>query len=237
VRAGDAGEARVEPAAVGRADHPLKEHGHPLFFEAVGRGPQVALGLLAEGGGVDPLHRQEHPLQPLLRAARVVGQHHGVVDAGERLVLGVFEQARRAHRQGPAHLAEERFQVVLHVARDGGFAEAPPELPVVLAVDREVPEVVLLEEAVEGVRAEDEGGGDRDLDVGEAVAQAVVGQEPAGEGEPPGLAAQRAAAEPVEVAREVEGRPVEVRHHHLALLEAVVADGPDEVPRRSSGLE
>src|SRR6185312_3379292 len=77
------------------------------------------------------------------------------------------------------------------------------------------------------------GGGDTDAHAGEPLAQTMERDQPAHEGEAPGLAAERAAADAVEIAPEVEGGAVEVRHHRLAALETVVGEGLDEIgPQR-----
>ena len=49
-RAGDAGQIRVVPVAVPRADHLLEDDGHLLFLQPVGRGLEVRLGVLGERG-------------------------------------------------------------------------------------------------------------------------------------------------------------------------------------------
>ena len=116
-------------------------------------------------------------------------------------------------------------------------AEAGLDLGVVLALDGEVAEVVVVEEAIEDVGAEHGRDRHRDLDAGKAAAQALLGQQPPHEGEAARLAAQRAAAHPVEVARQVEVVAVEVGDEGAALLQPVGGDRPDEArPQRPRAL-
>ena len=88
-----------------RAHHLLKDDRHLLFFQAVGRGAHIGLRMLAEGGSVHPLDRLHQLLQAHVNVGVLVGQHERLVDAGERLILRILQQARRTHRQGIAHLA------------------------------------------------------------------------------------------------------------------------------------
>ena len=57
VRARHPRDVGIEAAAVRDPDHLLDDHRHLLFFEAVRRDLEVVLGVLREGGGVDPLDR------------------------------------------------------------------------------------------------------------------------------------------------------------------------------------
>ncbi len=94
MRAGHAGEVGVEACAVGRTDDALDDHRHLLLLQPVGRHLQVGLGPLGEGRGEHPLDGRDQLDQPRLRVRRGVGQHEGLVDAGERLVGRVLQQAR-----------------------------------------------------------------------------------------------------------------------------------------------
>jgi hypothetical protein len=58
---------------------------------------------------------------------------------------------------------------------------------------------------------------------------------PGDEREPARLAAQRAAADAVEIRAEVEAVAPEVGHHGLRLFDAVVADGADQVLAQGLG--
>ena len=118
VGAGHPGEVRVEPPAPRRPHDPLEDHRHLLLLQPVGGRPEVRLRVLREGRGVDALDRQDRPLDPLADAPGVVRQHQRVVDAGERLVLRVLEQARGAHREGPGGPPEEGRHVPLRLLRE-----------------------------------------------------------------------------------------------------------------------
>ncbi len=227
VRPRDAREIGIEALAVPRADDPLEDHGHLLLLEAVGRGPQVALGAPAERRGVDALDRVDEPLEPF-RQRPLVRQHHRVVDAREGLVLRILEEARGADGDRVADAGQVRAEVVQGGRRERSRAETVEQLVVVRAVDREVAEHVLVEEGVEDGRAEDDGCRHRDLDVREAVVEPVLGEERAHEREAARLAAQRAAADAGEAPGGVERLPVEVDDERPVLVPPVSPDGRDE---------
>ncbi len=96
VRAGDAREVGIEARSARRPDQPLNDHRHPLLLQPVGGGPQIGLGVPVEGRGVDPPDGDRHRARPLGDARRAVGEHQRVVDAGERQVMRVLEQATRS---------------------------------------------------------------------------------------------------------------------------------------------
>ena len=85
-------------------------------------------------------------------AVVVVRQHVRLVDAGEGLVLRVLQQARGAHGERVRNRLEERVQVLRRLLGKRGRVEAAADRRVVVGLDREVSEVVLVEEPVEDVR-------------------------------------------------------------------------------------
>ena len=102
----------------------------------------------------------------------LVAQHEGFVDAGEGLVLRVFEQAGGAHGQRIAHFLEKRFQICrCRATGKSRVQKALLDFGVVVAVQREVAEIVLGQEVVEHVRGENDRGRHRDADAGKACAR------------------------------------------------------------------
>ena len=96
------------------ADETLDEHGHQLFLDPIRRRFQIVACVLKEGRRVDHLDRLEELRQPDIERGVVVGQHVRVVDAGKRLKLGVFQQARRANDDRfVAHPLEQIFEASL----------------------------------------------------------------------------------------------------------------------------
>ena len=229
VGAGHAGEVGIEAGPAARADDPLEDHRHLLLLQPVRRGPQVGLRVLGEGRGVDPLDRPLELFQPHRRVVVVVGQHVRFVHAGERLVLRILEQARRADGERVALLLDERREVGPRLLGERRGEDPPPQLVVVGAVHDEVAQVVLFEEAVEDVGADDDGRRHADVHAREAPGDVVVGEQPPHEGEAAGLAAERAAAEPVEAVAAVVRRAVEVAHRAAPLVLAVGGDRVDQV--------
>ena len=229
IRARDAREVGVEALAVSRPDDPLEDHGHLLLLEAVGRRSQVALGAPAERRGVDALDREDETLEPL-RQLSLVRQHHRVVDAREGLVLRILEEARGTDGDRLLDAGQVGAEVVQGFAGERCRTEALEELVVVQTVDREVAEGVFVEEAVEDGRAEDDRRRHRDLDVREAVGEAVLGEERPHEGEAPCLPAEGSAADAGEAPGGVEGLAVEVDDEGPVLVLPIGADGPDEAP-------
>ena len=132
VRAGHAGHVWVEAVAVRGPHQFLHDHRHLLFFRAVRSGPEVVLGVLAEGGCVHALDGRLQLGQAHAPSRVVVGQHVGLVDAGQRLILGVLEQARGADGQRVADQLQEGGQIAdrrLRGTRPPGTSAGSPDRP------------------------------------------------------------------------------------------------------------
>src|SRR5512146_796913 len=119
----------------------------------------------------------------------LVGQHVGLVNAGEGLVLGVLEKARRAHGDWILNGVEEGEQVVADVGGEFCGEETPRDFVVVVALDGEVVKLVLGKEAVEDSGSEYERWRHSDADAGESLAEPVIVQQVTDECEAAGLAA------------------------------------------------
>src|SRR3984885_4146384 len=96
VRTHDAREVGVEALSVQLADNLLQNHSHLFFFQAIRRGANVGLCVLAESRGIDALDRLREFVEARLQAWLLVAEHERLVDTRERLVLRVFQEARRA---------------------------------------------------------------------------------------------------------------------------------------------
>ena len=90
-------EVGVEAVAILVAHHLLQYHRHLLLVYHVARGGHVGLGVAVEYrgiyalDGVDAFDRLEQQAQHLVLVVDV-GDHVGRVDAGEGLIVCVFEQ-------------------------------------------------------------------------------------------------------------------------------------------------
>ena len=175
-----------------RPHHLLQNHRHLFFFQAIGRGAHISLGVLAEGRSVDALDRLGKFVEADLQAGLLVAQHEGLVDAGEGLVLRVFEQAGGTDGERVVHFRKKCFQTFLQ--RDGqrGIEEALLDLVVVVTMQREVAQIVFGEELVEQIGGDDHGGRNGNPHAGKATRDAASAQQMTDEGEAAGFASERA---------------------------------------------
>mmetsp|Transcript_18166 Transcript_18166/g.46119 ORF Transcript_18166/g.46119 Transcript_18166/m.46119 type:complete len:315 (-) Transcript_18166:792-1736(-) len=102
-----------------RAGQVLDHHGHLLLLGSVARAQRVVDRLVGEGAGQHRLDGAEHGHQTQLQVVLVVAQHDRLVDARVRLVDGIFEERRGAHRQRAGDLRQEGAQRAHH--RRGEF--------------------------------------------------------------------------------------------------------------------
>jgi hypothetical protein len=68
------------------------------------------LGIAEPGGGVYQFHRGEQLVAADGKIRMVVGHHIGLVEAGERVIVNIFEQSRTSDRQGLANDFQEIAQ-------------------------------------------------------------------------------------------------------------------------------
>ncbi len=111
------GDVGVEAVAVPAADDLLDDHRHLLVRRGAAGRARGRRARREEGRGVDELDRLDQPAEARLGVGLVVGDHLRGVDAGERLVERVLEQARGAHRQRRVHLARRAPQVADELGR------------------------------------------------------------------------------------------------------------------------
>ena len=114
----DAGEARIEPRAARAADNALEHHRHFFFLEPIWSSQKIALRGRAERRRIDTLDGGQQLAQAHVHARVIVRQHEGVVNACERLILRIFEQARRPDRQRMVDDRQQRRQIARDLGRD-----------------------------------------------------------------------------------------------------------------------
>ncbi len=230
VRLGHAGNRRVEEIAVGVAHQFLDDHRHGFFLGLVGRAAGKGLGAFVVGGSIDELDGGHEVREAHGQIRVVVGNHVGLVEAGVGLELGVFQQARGAHRQRARHLGEKHFQVRHEPLRHGGIEERPSHPLVGGILHRQTAQVVGLDEGLEPVGADHQGLGNLDVNARVLFVDAcILLQESRHEGQPPGLAAQGPRADLDEVHDlGIEGVSLELGHYALLLPLAHLLDAGDD---------
>ena len=119
------------------ADDLLQDHGHLLFLGAIAGGLDIVARVVEEHRRVNQLDRGQQAVHAALQGRGVVGQEMGVEDAGERLVVRILEQRRRAYGQRVVGVCQERHQVLLDFRRHDGLAENLCNLLVAVLAERE----------------------------------------------------------------------------------------------------
>ena len=165
----------------------------------------------------------------------LVGEHEGFINAGEGLILRVFEQAGRADRHRIMNLRKIGPQILGQHFRKRSEKEAAFDFSVIGAMDGEIVQVVLGEELVEDVGGEHERRRDGDTNAAETAGHSVLVEKMANEGEAASFSAERAAADAKEeCVCGFEGGGIEVADENFALFAAILGDGIDQSWRRSS---
>ena len=186
-----------------------------------------ALAAAEEGGGVDQLDGVGQVAEAGVHVLVVVRDHLRGVDPGERLVEGVLQKARGAHRQRHADVLDEVAQVAHQGRRQAGLQEAAGDAPVGGLVGGKLQQVVLPDEGVEDIGADHQRFGDGQGDVREAVLGDVAGEDLVDEGQAARFAADGAAAQPHESMVSLVAFPRVP--HQAALLGLPLAVGPGPV--------
>ena len=173
--------------------------------------PKVRLGVLQEGRCIDEFDGRAKVSQATLGRVRAVGQHASAVDPGERLVVRVLEQARGADRQGVTDAIRQRSQVAHDRRRQLRPQKRGVDLSVRHVRQGKRPQIVLREESVEDLGAEDDGGRDKDANplrpLGPAREEAIDEPETAP------LAPHGTAADPREATEVLQIRAREIDDH------------------------
>jgi hypothetical protein len=133
-----------------------------------------------------------------------VGEHPRVVNARERQVSRVFQQARGSDGNRVARHREVRAEPLDHVGRQRGRLEPARDSGVVLAAERQLREALVLQEAVEHLGAEHDGRRNGDPNARKCRLEIVLGNEQIDQRQPASLAAQRTGADPAEAPRRIE---------------------------------
>ncbi len=100
---------------------------------------------------------------------RVVGDHFGEIHPGKRALGGIFQQARRANGQGGGPAVDQSAQLAEDFEGHIRALEGVRDTLVWQVRKGNFGEVVALDKGVEHAGADDNHGGDIDLDIGELV--------------------------------------------------------------------
>ena len=206
-----------------RAAHLLDDDGHLLLRDEVLRSLDVGPRRREIDRRVDALDGFEQQAEHLVLVIDV-GDHVGRVDAGERLVVGVFELRRRADGQRRADRADVALQGVAQPGRECRADELRKDLLVGEILRDDVFQSVVADEVVEVLRGDHHRPRDHDAHVLVLVVLAVLHKHRVHESQSAGLAAQRTFADAGEGHGVGVGLGVETRHDALPQQGAVVAD-------------
>ena len=204
--------------------HLLYYHRHLLLVYKVLRGGHVSLGVVIVNGGIDSLHGIRQVGKHLIP---VVGirYHVGAVDAGERLVMAVFEQRRGTHRQRLLRGVYHSVEIVEQRLRQLCLQELLQYLLVGRVAQCNLPQVVVVHELVEEVGTQHHGLGNEHLGILVTVERLMLLDDVVEKRQSPALAAQRAVAYPRKVGVGVEAVFVEHGDNAEVLHVAVCHDG------------
>ena len=225
-RPGDAGKRREPQAVVLAAAHFLQDDGHLLLGDHVAGGQDVA-----SGGSV--IHRGVYALDGLGDEPQLLvlvfrrRDHAGGIDAGERLVVRVFQLGGRPDGERLADVADKDAEGLRQVLGQGGGDEFREDLLVGEVRVDDVLEAVLEDEPVEESRRDHQGAGDQHAHTLPFVVQVVALEHLVQESEAAGLAAQGTVAQAGEADGVVVAFGLEAGHHAQPLRHPVAPDGAD----------
>ena len=158
----------------------------------------------------------------------VIGEHDSFVHPGKRLILGILQQARRAHRERVPHDLQQPPQPVDDMLRQGRFDESPYDLFVIIGSKSKITEVVMLHHGVKNIGFKYDRRGDIDIDTLEFVMYLVAIQESVHEGQAASLAAKRTAADAGEATVRIKCPGVVVGYPPSMLLDVIAMQRRNE---------
>ena len=223
-RAPHARNVGIEVVAVAAADHFLQHHGHFLLVDHIARGLHVGLRVLE-------IDRSIHAFDGIAKHGEhapvvvEIGHHVGVVDAGKRLVMAVFEQRTGAHRHGTTEGIDKSEEVAFELFGQTGATKGIENRGVVDIRQSQLVEIVRLHELLEKIGAEHHRFGDHDGGVVETVDFGVVFHQIVDEGQTASLAAERTFADAGEIGVPVEAIAAEHGDHAAVLHQTVLHNG------------
>ena len=144
---------RVVAVAILVAHHLLEDDGHLLLVNDVARGLHVGFRVAEEHRGIHTFDGVGEHAQHFIFVIQI-RNHVRVVDAGEGLVVRVFQQGRGADGNGRLHHVEEGEEVLHQPVGELGFQEIAEDDVIVHIAQSHLVEVVRVHELVEHVRAE-----------------------------------------------------------------------------------
>ena len=189
-RPSHARERGEEEPVLLRAAHLLDHDGHLLLGDQVLRRLHVGLRRREIDRGVDALDRLLQQTQLAVFVPLRIGNHIGRIDAGEGLVVRIFQLRRRPHRQRPAHRAHVGFQRLAQLVGKRRTDELRENLLVGHLGGEHVFQPVVADEGVEIVGRHHHRAGNRHADVLVFGVLAVFHQHAVHEGQPARLAAE-----------------------------------------------
>src|SRR5215472_9418825 len=95
VRTHDAGEVGIEALTMLSSYDLLQNHRHLFFFQTIGGCAYIHLRVLTERRSIYALDGFAQFVEANLQLRMLIAQHEGLINSGERLILRIFEQARR----------------------------------------------------------------------------------------------------------------------------------------------
>src|SRR6185369_10668808 len=101
----------IKAVSMPLADYLLDDHGH-LFGARFGTNASYIVASLAEiGGSINKLNCFQHATKTRVRVELVVWDHLRRINACERMLQGIFEQARRTDCEWSCYLLDESAKV------------------------------------------------------------------------------------------------------------------------------
>ena len=236
-RAGHPRNGRIVAVSVSGADHFLKDDGHFLLVDNVACSLHVRLAVFVVHRSIDPLDGIAQHAEHLILVVEI-RNHVGRVDAGEGLVVRIFEQAGRTDGYRRLHRLEEGEEILHQTVGELGAEEGAQDGLVVSIAQGYLIKLVGVHKLVEHVSTKHHRFRYHDRGVLEFFELAVPFQHVVDEGKPSPLPAQRAFADSGEVGIAVEAVALEHGHHALVLHFAIFHDGiEDDLPVRVDVLK
>ena len=213
--------------AVALAHHLLQDDRHLLLVDDVRCGRHISLRILEIDAGIDALDGGGKHLQHLILVVEI-GYHIGGVDAGEGLVVGVFEQRAAADGYRRARGIEEGEEVGDVLIGELGTEEVSEDVLVGRIAQRYLIKIVCVHELVEHVGAEHHGLRDAHLHALKLVELGMALDDVVEESQSAPFAAERTVADACEMAVGVEAVAVEECHYADVLHPTVLHDSIED---------
>ena len=151
-RAQHAAHIGIVMVAVGVANHLLQDNGHLLLVDDIARGRHVSLGVTIVNRGINPLDGAGQHVEHLVLVVQA-WYHIGGIDAGEGLVMRIFQQGTAAHGDRAISCLKEGHEI----PHEAVWQLRPKEIAqygfVVRVTQSHLVKVVAVHEGIEDIRA------------------------------------------------------------------------------------